>query len=112
MNAVKKPLTLIILLFLLSSFVHQSQIVETTIQGKIINDNNNKAVKTKIVIYRNGQSWFTESTEDGSFSISLPNDKAYAIKIYDDNYKNHVSAVYLDANTANLSHTITLKPKQ
>lgn len=111
MNAVKKILTLLFLLFLFVSFTNNPTIVETTIQGKIVNDINNQAIKTKIVIYRNGQSWFAESAADGSFSISLPNDKAYAIKVYDENYKNHVSAVYLEANTANLTHTINLKPK-
>lgn len=112
MNAVKKFFTLILLLFLLSSFTDKPKTVETMIQGIIVNNDNNRAVKTKIIIYRNGQSWFAESKEDGSFSISLPNDKAYAIKVYDENYKNHVSAVYLKANTPNLTHTINLKPKR
>jgi hypothetical protein len=110
MNTIKKILTLTFLLLIFASFTDEPTIVETMIQGKIVSDNN-KAVKTKIVLYRNGQSWFAESADDGSFSISLPNNKAYAIKVYDENYKNHVSAIYLEANKANLNHIINLKPK-
>ncbi len=110
MKTVSTPLSLILLLFLLSSFTKQPEILETMVQGKIV-DVNNSAIKTKIIIYRNGQSWFAESDAKGNFSISLPNDKAYAIKIYNENYKNHVSAIYLKANTPNLSHTINLIPR-
>lgn len=85
---------------------------QRTIEGRILDAVTKEPVATEIVLYRQGKTWHVKSTEKGWYAISLPSEKAYAIKIYNDDYKNHVSAFYLDVDetTDVLEHDILLAP--
>lgn len=85
---------------------------QRTIEGRIINQVTQEPVAVEIVIYRQGQAWHVKSTDKGWYAISLPTNQAYAVKIYQNEFKNHVSVFYLDIDSTNKSyeHNIMLLP--
>ncbi len=107
----KKPL--FFLLIAASSFTAFTTFAENQriIEGRIMNETTNEPIATEIVLYRNGQAWHVKSTDKGWYSISLPSEHAYAVKIYNSNFKKHVSAFYLDPeNSTTFEHDIKLAP--
>lgn len=85
---------------------------QRTIEGRILDATTKQPIATEIVLYRQGQTWHVKSTDKGWYAISLPSEKAYAVKIYNDDYKNHVSAFYLNIDEASnaFEHDILLAP--
>lgn len=85
---------------------------QRTIEGRIMNEVTNTPIATEIVMYRQGQAWHVKSTDKGWYAISLPTNQAYAVKIYNNEFKKHVSAFYLDIDSSNKSyeHDILLLP--
>ncbi|MFK7949580.1 MAG: hypothetical protein AB8G11_18455 [Saprospiraceae bacterium] len=87
---------------------------QRTIEGRVLDAITKQPIETEIVLYRQGKTWNIKSTDKGWYAISLPSEKAYAVKIYNNDYKNHVSAFYLEINEATdaFEHDILLAPTE
>jgi hypothetical protein len=110
MNLLKKLTIISLVAFAFLSFTQVA--AQQRVEGQVLNFDGSKAIETDIVISREGQTWQVKSDKTGKFSISLPSNQAYAIKVYDANFKNYVSAVFLDGKAENLECVITLQPKK
>lgn len=87
---------------------------QRTIEGRVLDATTQEPVETEIVLYRQGQTWHIKSTDKGWYAISLPSEKAYAVKVYNAEYKKHVSAFYLNVDEATdaFEHDILLAPTE
>lgn len=104
-------LSVIGLLFMLNSatIIKENRMVE----GKIFNKITNEPLSINIEIYRDGQSWVIKSNKEGWYSVSLPIDRAYAVKIHQlDGYKNYTEAFFLDQTEDTYIFDIFLAPKE
>ena len=85
------------------------------VEGQVYNKLTNEPLSVHVEIYREGQSWIIKSNEEGWYSVSLPIDRAYAVKIHTlDNYRKYTEAFFLDElkDEKDFTYNIELLPKE
>lgn len=114
MTKFSKILPLLFVFICITFAFTTSDKTQRTIEGRVLDAITKQPIATEIVLCRQGQTWHVKSTEKGWYAISLPSEQAYAVKVYNDDYKKHVSAFYLKVNEATdaFEHDILLAPTE